>query len=47
LATPGLTLTQSEPVCHCPACRRDFFPPATAPAPGQPRLQSRRLASDR
>jgi hypothetical protein len=24
---------QSEPVGHCPACRRDFFPPATAAAP--------------
>jgi hypothetical protein len=35
-------LTQSEPVCHCPDCRRDFFPPA-APAPArQPRLQPRR-----
>lgn len=29
-------LTQSEPVCHCPDCRRDFFPPTDPAAPGQP-----------
>jgi hypothetical protein len=33
LHRPGGTLQQSEPVGHCPACRRDFFPPAAAPAP--------------
>lgn len=22
----GGTFTYQEPVCHCPACRRDFFP---------------------
>jgi hypothetical protein len=22
-----------DPVCHCPACRRDFFPPAALPPP--------------
>jgi hypothetical protein len=22
----GGTITYDEPVCHCPACRRDFFP---------------------
>jgi hypothetical protein len=41
LACRDGTLTQSEPVCHCPDCRRDFFPPsgpccastATATAP--------------
>jgi len=33
LATPGATVTHSEPVCHCPACRRDFFPPAAPAAP--------------
>jgi hypothetical protein len=38
LTSPGVTLTQSEPVCHCPACRRDFFPPAADPAPGRPCL---------
>jgi hypothetical protein len=31
---PGGTVPQSEPVGHCPACRRDFFPPAAALAPG-------------
>jgi len=31
LRVQGGTLLQSEPVCHCPDCRRDFFPP-TAPA---------------
>src|SRR5262249_28837043 len=34
LASPGATVTHSEPVCHCPACRRDFFPPAAPAAPG-------------
>ena len=33
LHRPGGTLPQSEPVGHCPACRRDFFPPATPAAP--------------
>ena len=28
LAVRGWTVTYDEPVCHCPACRRDFFPPA-------------------
>jgi hypothetical protein len=27
-----------EPLCHCPACRRDFFPPTAPAGPGQPRL---------
>src|SRR5262249_46129808 len=31
---PGGTGPQREPVCHCPAWRRDFFPPAAAAAPG-------------
>lgn len=30
----GGTLTYHEPICHCPACRRDFFPPTARPAPG-------------
>jgi len=34
LASPGATVTHNEPVCHCPACRRDFFPPAAPAAPG-------------
>jgi hypothetical protein len=32
----GQVLDLREPVCHCPQCRRDFFPPAPDPAPGQP-----------
>src|SRR6188474_2947792 len=28
LQVQGTQLHPSEPVCHCPACRRDFFPPA-------------------
>ena len=43
----GQTLPLAEPVCHCPDCRRDFFPPADAPAPGQPQLQPGRPAPDR
>jgi hypothetical protein len=31
LAVAGIQLQQNEPICHCPDCRRDFFPP-TAPA---------------
>src|SRR5262245_26449424 len=27
----GATVTLHEPAAHCPACRRDFFPPAAAP----------------
>src|SRR5438552_12262101 len=27
LTVRGGHLTWHEPVCHCPACRRDFFPP--------------------
>lgn len=27
----GATVTLREPVAHCPACRRDFFPPADQP----------------
>jgi hypothetical protein len=33
LAVRGGRLDQSEPVCHCPDCRRDFFPPTTSLAP--------------
>jgi hypothetical protein len=36
LVSQGGTLTYREPVCHCPACRRDFFPSPTSPAAGQP-----------
>ena len=27
----GATVTLHEPVAHCPACRRDFFPPTNQP----------------
>lgn len=28
LAAQGATVQQVERIAHCPACRRDFFPPA-------------------
>jgi hypothetical protein len=34
----GGSLTYDEPVCHCSACRRDFFPSATHLAPERPPL---------
>jgi hypothetical protein len=34
----GGSLQLSEPTCHCPNCRRDFFPPTAATPPGQPSL---------
>jgi hypothetical protein len=42
----GQTLPLAEPLCHCPDCRRDFFPPPDAPASGQPQLQPGRPATD-
>ena len=47
LACRDGTLTQSEPLCHCPDCRRDFFPPTAPAAPGRSWLQSRGAAADR
>jgi hypothetical protein len=38
LAVCGGRLNQSEPVCHCPDCRRDFFPPTDSLAPRRARL---------
>jgi hypothetical protein len=38
LAVRGGQLDHSEAVCHCPDCRRDFFPPTAAAPPGRPRL---------
>ena len=33
LVVRGATVHYDEPVCHCPACRRDFFPsPRRTPA---------------
>jgi len=33
LQVQDAALQPSEPVGHCPDCRRDFFPPTTHPAP--------------
>lgn len=30
----GQSVQLAEPICHCPRCRRDFFPPADATASG-------------
>jgi hypothetical protein len=32
----GGAVTYAEPVCHCPACRRDFFPSAAVAAADAP-----------
>jgi hypothetical protein len=32
LHAQGAQLQQSEPLGHCPDCRRDFFPPTAPPA---------------
>ena len=34
----GGSVTYDEPVCHCPACRREFFPSAAQLAPDRPPL---------
>jgi hypothetical protein len=34
----GQVLQFHEPICHCPQCHRDFFPPADIAASGQPQL---------
>jgi hypothetical protein len=34
----GGSFQHREPVCYCPACRRSFFPPASAPEAGHTRL---------
>ena len=47
LVAKGGQLPLHEPVCHCPDCRRDFFPPADLLASGQPQLQPRRGGDDR
>jgi len=33
LQVQGTALPHSEPIGHCPDCRRDFFPPTARPAP--------------
>jgi len=47
LTIKGGQLPLHEPVCHCPDCRRDFFPPQDLLAAGQPRLQPHRDGDDR
>src|SRR5215471_1733906 len=32
----GHRVQHEEPVCHCPDCRRDFFPPPASPRTGRP-----------
>ena len=32
----GVALPYPEPACHCPDCRRDFFPPPHPSASGRP-----------
>jgi hypothetical protein len=43
----GQVLQLHEPICHCPQCHRDFFPPPDVAASGQPQLQPQRLEEDR
>lgn len=43
----GTEVPHSEPMAHCPQCRRDFFPSTAPVAAGQPRLQRRRAGKDR
>jgi hypothetical protein len=31
IVAPHAKLTYKEPVCHCPSCRKDFFPPPHRP----------------
>jgi hypothetical protein len=35
-----------EPACHCPACRRDFFPSASSIGPRSTELQSSSAGQD-
>ena len=43
----GAQVEHREPVCHCPTCRRDFFPSTPLPEGGQPRVQQRHVDEDR
>jgi hypothetical protein len=36
LSGPHTQIPYQEPKCHCPSCRRDFFPPPDRSAAGQP-----------
>jgi hypothetical protein len=40
VAVRGGTIDYEEPICHCPACRRDFFPSAAQPPARRARLLS-------
>jgi hypothetical protein len=42
----GGSFEHREPVCHCPTCRRDFFPSAAAAEAGLARLQPDTAAQD-
>lgn len=39
VTTGGGPFEHHEPKAHCPACRRDFFPPTSAPGADQPCVQ--------
>ena len=47
VARIGNTFMHDEPKAHCPACRRDFFPSASAAETGGAWLQSERAEQDR
>ena len=47
LTVHGGQITQSEPICSCPDCRRDFFPPTALVASRRARLHPRRVPEDR
>lgn len=38
VTTRGGPFEHNEPVCHCPGCRRDFFPSASSAETGRQRL---------
>jgi hypothetical protein len=40
LRAQGGVVRLREPKCHCPTCRRDFFPSASGAEAGRARLQS-------
>jgi len=43
----GGEFLHNEPICHCPACRRDFFPSASSLEVGHARLQHGHAPQDR
>jgi len=47
LVRTGAAFEHDEPKAYCPACRRDFFPSASATEAGRTRLQSVDLEQDR